>query len=238
MIRRCQMKSLAAVLALIVPIHATAAESLVDRLLRISGLTVAPQTRGPGDEGEAGNLWIVDLDRRASRALTADGGYRSPVFAPGGVIYALKAATIVRIPLDGGKPATVQKAAGALKLAGFDRTDADELLVLFESAAAGSPLGVVSLKTGRLTPLPYDAKSAEQRLMLEQVRAQDRVYGDTSLYTKTESKRGLSRNIEWTDVYLRRGAAAPQNISACDGMNCTQPALAPDGRNVVFVKTE
>jgi Tol biopolymer transport system component len=95
----------------------------------------------------------------------------------------------------------------------------------------------VSLKSGRVTALPYDAKSSDQRLMLEQVRAQDREYGDTLLYTKTESKRGLSRNIEWTDVYLRRGNTVPQNISACDGVNCTQPALSPDGRSVAFVKT-
>ena len=37
--------------------------------------------------------------------------------------------------------------------------------------------------------------------------AQDRVYGDTRAYTKTESKRGVSRTIEWTDVYLQRGTA-------------------------------
>ena len=74
--------------------------------------------------------------------------------------------------------------------------------------------------------------------MLERVRAQDRTYGDTFLYTRTESKRGLSRNIEWIDIYLRRGNAVAHNISVCDGVNCTQPALSPDGRSVAFVKTE
>jgi Tol biopolymer transport system component len=62
------------------------------------------------------------------------------------------------------------------------------------------------------------------------------VYGDTRVYTETESKRGLSRNIEWTDVYLRRSNAAPLNVSTCDGVNCIQPALSPDGRSVAFVK--
>ena len=56
------------------------------------------------------------------------------------------------------------------------------------------------------------------------------------VYSETESKRGLSRTIEWTDVYLRRGTAAPRNVSACDGVNCVQPALSPDGRSVAFVK--
>jgi Tol biopolymer transport system component len=28
----------------------------------------------------------------------------------------------------------------------------------------------------------------------------------------------------------------PQNVSGCDGVNCGQPALSPDGRRVAFVK--
>jgi hypothetical protein len=233
------LKFMVLALALTIPIYADAEESLVDKLLRVAGLTVAPQTRGPGDDAEAGNVWIMNLDRRTAKALTTEGGYRSPVFAPaGGGVYALKGGTIVRIALDGGNAVAVQKVSGAVKLVGFDRTSTDDLVVLLDTGTAGSPLGVVSLKSGKLTPLPYDAKSSDQRLMLEQVRAQDRAYGDAFLYTKTESKRGLSRNIEWTDVYLRRGSAAPQNISTCDGLNCTQPALSADGRSVAFVKTE
>jgi hypothetical protein len=29
-----------------------------------------------------GDIWIVDVDRRMARALTSEGGYRSPVFLP------------------------------------------------------------------------------------------------------------------------------------------------------------
>jgi Tol biopolymer transport system component len=54
---------------------------------------------------------------------------------------------------------------------------------------------------------------------------------------KTESKRGLSRTLEWTDVYLRRGCGTPQNVSACDGINWGEPALSPDGARVAFVKS-
>ena len=74
--------------------------------------------------------------------------------------------------------------------------------------------------------------------MLAQIRAQDRSYGDTTVYTKTETKSGLSRPIEWIDVFVKRGAAPPQNVSACDGVNCVQPALSPDGQRVVFVKVQ
>jgi hypothetical protein len=214
-------------------------DTLMDKLLRVAGLTAAPaQLRGPGDEVETGNIWIANLERRSASALTSDGGYRSPVFSPvDGSVYALKEDTVVRFPASNGKATAVQKVTGALKLVGFEGKNGDEIIVLVDSGAAGSPLGIVSLKSGRVAPLPYNANSEDQRRMLAQIRGQRRVYDDTSVYTKTESKRGLSRLIEWTDVYLRRGDAEPQNVSSCDGVNCVQPALSPDGRRLAFIKT-
>jgi hypothetical protein len=211
-------------------------ESLTARLLRIAGLTASPsQMRGLGDD-DPGNIWVASLERRASRPLTTDGGYRSPVFSADARIYALNGEMVVRIPVEGGRAAPLQKASGALKLIGFDVADADAVVVLLETAVGGSPLASLSLKGGGMTPLPYDRTSEDDRRMLAQVRAQNRVYGDTAVYTMTEAKPGLSRTIEWTDVYIKRGAAAPRNVSSCNGVNCTQPALSPDGRSLVFVK--
>jgi hypothetical protein len=212
-------------------------ETLIARLLRISGLTAAPsQMRGPADEVLAGNIWMVPIGGGAPRALTTDGGYRSPVFATDGTIYALKGDTLVRMPSQGGAMIRVQDAKGLVKLVGFDRSAPAELLVVLAQPAAG-PLGIVSLQTGRLTVLPSTQSPDEQRV-LAQARAQDRVYADTTLYTKTETRQGLSRVVEWIDVYVQRGATTPRNISQCDGVSCVQPSLAPDGRSVVFIKAE
>lgn len=215
---------------------AAAAESMVETLLRVAGLTASPaQMRGPGDEVEAGDIWVAVTGGGPAAALTSGGGYRSPVFTPGdGSIVALKGDALVRIPAGGGSAATVQRVTGVTKLVGFDARDADAIVVLLDSGAA--PLGVLSVKSGKVTPLPYDSKSDADRRMLAQVRGQERTYGDASVYVKTESKRGLSRAIEWTDVYLRRGNTPPQNVSGCDGVGCGQPALSPDGRRVAFVK--
>ena len=235
MIHRRFVKGMAVAAALAVPLGASA-ESLVDKLLRIAGLTAAPaQMRGPDEQVDAGRIWIANLERRTVSPVTPDGGYRSPVFSPtDGSIFALKGDTVVRIPPAGGQPTVLQRLTGAAKLVGFDGVNSDEIVVLLEGG--NSPLAVLSLKTGTVAALPYDATSAEQRRMLAQIRGQERIYGTTNVYVKTESKQGLSRAVEWTDIYVRRGAFPPQNVSRCDGENCAQPALSPDGRRVAFVK--
>ena len=212
------------------------AESLIEKLLRVAGLTAAPgQMRGPGDTVEFGDVWIASTDGAARNALTSGGGYRSPIFAPTGEsIYALKADALVRIPSAGGTATPLLSTAGIVKLVGFDGSNASALIVLLDSSTA--PLGILSLDSGKISPLPYDAKAERERLLLAQITGEERVYGDTRLYVRTETKRGISRIIEWADVYLQRGNLPAVNISACDGVNCAQPALSPNGRRVAFVK--
>src|SRR6476469_2611198 len=74
-------------------------EPLLSKLLRIAGLTAAPsQMRGPADNASVGDIWIASVDRRSARALTTNGGYRSPIFvndAP--VVLALRGNSVVRL---------------------------------------------------------------------------------------------------------------------------------------------
>src|SRR3974390_1313883 len=73
-------------------------EPLLSKLLRIAGRTAAPsQMRGPADNTAVGNIWIASVDRRSVRALTNEGGYRSPIFindTP--LVLALRGNTVVR----------------------------------------------------------------------------------------------------------------------------------------------
>src|SRR5215813_11936908 len=133
-----------------------AKESLIQKLLRIAGLTATPsQMRGPAETVSEGNIWIVQIDEGAPKPLTNDGGYRSPVFsAVDGMIYALKGNTIVRVPARGGVPEKVQTVPGVVKLVGFDPRTPNDIVVLFADSSP-APLGVVSLSDGKITRLPF-----------------------------------------------------------------------------------
>ena len=209
-------------------------ETLVQKLLRIAGLTAAPsQMRAPGDP-QPGDIWVASVQDRSPRALTTDGGYRSPIFAPtDAFIYALRNDAVVRIPAAGGAPASQGRAPNVVKLVGFD---GDDLVVLTDAPEPAPPLAVLSIKTGHISALPHDPKSSEELRLIAFVRGDERVYGETRVYTRTESRRGALRTMEWTDVYVARGTAEPVNVSACGGVDCSAPALSNDGRYVAYVK--
>ena len=215
-------------------------EPLLTKLLRIAGLTAAPsQMRGPADDAAVGNIWMVSIDRRDARALTSDGGYRSPIFLPNSsTLLALRGNAIVRLGSTGGNTSPLRMKVGVAKLAGVDSEDPSAVVVLLATPRAGSPLASVSLLDATATALPFDAADASQQRVLAQIRGQERTYQETTVYTRTETKSGLTRPIEWIDVFVKRGAAPPQNVSACDGVNCVQPALSPDRQSVAFIKLE
>ena len=230
-------RGLVAALVLSIPV-VTTAETLLEKLLRVAGLTAGPApTRSTTAAAVPGNIWVATTDTSAAKALTTDGGYTSPIISPDGRVYALRGGAVVRLPQETGAGVAVHQVRGALKLVGFDVKNPDDLVVLLEVSGAASPLGVLSLTSGRVTPLPYDAASEEQRRMVARIRSDERQYGTTGVYTNAESRRGPSRSLRWTDVYVRKGAAAARNVSKCDGASCGQPALSPDGRRVVFVKS-
>ncbi|HMJ84845.1 MAG TPA: hypothetical protein VK504_16805 [Vicinamibacterales bacterium] len=215
-------------------------EPLLTKLLRIAGLTAAPsQMRGPADDAAVGNIWMVNIDRRDARALTTDGGYRSPIFLPdSSTLLALRGNAIVRLGSTGGNTSPLRMKVGVAKLVGVDSEDPSAVVVLLATPRAGSPLASVSLLDATATALPFDAADASQQRVLAQIRGQERTYQETTVYTRTETKSGLTRPVEWIDVFVKRGAAPPQNVSACDGVNCVQPALSPDRQSVAFIKVQ
>lgn len=215
---------------------ASSAETLVEKLLRISGLSVAP---GQLRDGEAtpGSIWVCDIGGAMPVRWTSGGSFHSPVFGVSdGSVFALADQTLLRVPAALARPVALRSVRGVVKLVGFDRRAPDELIVLLDDGAA--PLAALSLATGTLTTLPFDRRASDQDLLLSQIRTQDRGQGDLRLLVRKQQRQGLSRTIEWTDVMVQRGPGEMRNLSRCDGIDCSQPALSPDAARVVFVKAD
>jgi hypothetical protein len=215
--------------------------SFIDKVLQFLGISDSPGTlKGPGDDLVKGQLWVVDLDSKHSRAATGSAGFRSPVFIPGSHdILALSGSDVWRIPAASSGAAKLYSVDAVTKLVAFSSRDPDKLLILQRDVAGGHPrVGLLSVSAGKVIPLSYDPASHQDLQMIEGLEGWTRTYGDTRVYVGRQSKPAMSGTIEWTDVFLTKGSQPAEDVSQCDGTNCGQPSMSPDGKLVVFVKAE
>jgi hypothetical protein len=217
-------------------------ETFWHKVLRVSGIAESPSTlKGPGDEVEHGQIWVAEIATGETRKLTDSGGFRSPVFMPGVKdILALKGTYVVRVSFPSGKVTNLYAVTGIRKLVGFSRDDPDQVLALIMPYDSSGHLGVafLSVSSRKLDPLSYDPLSREDQHMLEHLSAWDRDYGETSVFINQQTKSGMAGTLSWTDVFLKKGSNAPIDVSNCDGINCGQPSLSPDGKLLAFVRAD
>lgn len=216
----------------------TRAESFVDKMLRITGISATTGQQRPSSDVKEGDIWIISLSDKLKRSLTSGGGYRSPVFSSEDKeVLALQGEDIVQIPVSGGTVSPLYSVKGIMKLVGFDRTDPQRLLFIAEDDDDGRTLvGLITMTDGRISYLPYDSRSRDDRRMISHLKGWKRTVGDKTIYVETETKSGMAGHIEWTDVKLRQGGKLPQNLSRCDGTACGQPSISHDGGLVVFIR--
>jgi hypothetical protein len=215
---------------------AAPASELVGQLLSFFGISATPSQMKAPDVLVIGDIWIVDVSRDARTQLTRDGGYSWPVFDPNGArILTLKGTDLFEIPLDGGGARRLVPVPGIVKLIGFDREQADRVLVL--RADPNAEIAILSLATGQVTALAYDPRSSEGSTFLAHLHGEERAYGDTVLYARRESRTEVTGDVlEWTDVFVKEGDRRPRNVSRCDGVNCGQPSLSADRSRIAFVR--
>jgi hypothetical protein len=220
------------VACLLLPGPAARAQSWWDTVLRITGITATPsQLKGPEDDPAAGDVWVINLAQKTRQRLTFDGGYRSPLFLPGdAMLLALKGEAVVQMPRAGGEPVTRQTVPGVRKLVGVHHDDGDKVLLVLRRPE--QPLGLLSLRSGAVAPLPFSQSPEDQR-RYNHIVGWERVYGDTTLLVQEQPSQAT-----WTDIYLRRGNTPAENLSRCQNSTCSQPSLSHDGGLVAFIKSE
>jgi hypothetical protein len=182
---------------------------------------------------ESGEVWAIRISSFTVSQLTAVGGYRSPVFVPGGdSVLALRGADLVRITIVEPDPTVLFSLPHIVKLVGFSPNDPDNVLAVFEE----DRIGLVNLSTQKVMFIEHNA-SGEDRDMVNSLKAWERDYGGVCLFVKPAEELG-----GYMDVYIRdRGCEVKNqgrevNLSRCRVFNCGQPSLSSDSKRVVFVR--
>jgi hypothetical protein len=214
-------------------------ESFWDMLLRVAGVSATPGALRGTDKASSGDVWLAVVARKpVLQRLTQEGGYNSPVFdSQDKNILVLKGGDLFRLPAGGGPATKLRALSGVSKLVGLSRDDPDQLLVVVNNAQGLPSAALVSIRTGALTRLPHDPQSRNDQIMIAHLAGWERVYGDTRLYMESNEKEGAGGNvIEFSDVYVKRGADSPANLTNGNGLSSGQPSLSADGRQVVFIR--
>jgi hypothetical protein len=208
--------------------------SLIERLLRITGLALAPgQLRGPEDA--VGSVWVVDVRGTTPPVRwTQASVYRSPVFAADGrSLYALQDDRLVRLDAPGRAPVALQRLPGVRKLVGLAE---GELLLLRQDLR--QPLAALPLATPGAEPrlLPIDPDAEDARRLLGRMRGESRGTEQFTVGPQRQQREGTAGRIEWHDIVLQpRAGGAARNLSRSDGIDCAQPALDARAERLAYI---
>ena len=215
--------------------------SFTEKLLKFLGIADSPGTlKGPGDEVSSGELWLADLQAKTTRPLASGEGYRSPIFLEGNKdLLVLRGTEVMQVSIAGGEGKSLYSVQGILKLVGASSEDTARVLILLRDQAGGRPrVGLLTVSTGAVVPVPYDPASGQDLQMVETLAGWSRTYGNRHVYVQKQHKQALSGTVEWHDVLFQADSQPPVDVSDCDGVNCGQPSLSPDGHWLVFVRAK
>lgn len=131
------------------------------------------------------------------------------------------------IPLSGGVPVKkLYKLTSATKLVGLSSDDSDQLLVIGKDLQQHDPLvALLSIGSGKVTVIPHNPQSNEDRIMLGHLAGWERVYGDTRLYTERNEKGSRRDDDRLHRCVLEAGERCPDQpykLESC----IEQPAFA------------
>ena len=217
-------------------------ESFWQRVLRLTGISAMPSTKGLPGEAAGGDLWVATADGASRLRLTRDGGYQSPIFdAEGGAVLALREGKLVRVSTAGFlDPEPLFAVPGVVRLVGVDREAPGQVVVLTRTAEGATDVGLLDLADRQVHSLGTGAKPAEVDEFDEVKDAVAKLAHWDRTWQVGEPPRGVSLTVRaagrGSDVLCQEGGAAAVDVSRCAGDRCGQPALSADGRKVVFVR--
>jgi hypothetical protein len=220
---------------ILLPVHRIVAEgdSFLATLLRFTGITATPSTVKGNDNFMIGDIWLAQVSAAKASApqkITTDGSYHSPLWIPGSQsILAMKGDKLVQLNVQGKEEKIRYTLTNNTVLLGFDKQDESRILVLQRPLT----VGIFTLANGQITPLPYNDNNPKEREAFAQLRKDFRRYDSVNVSVndkKQPSSKGY-RSVYTILIELLSG----EDISISCPSACSQPALAADGRQLLFI---
>jgi len=218
----------------ILPFNQATAEgdSFLAALLRFTGITATPSTVRGNDNVIEGDIWLVQIGEAETsepRKITHNGTYHTPLWIPGSQsILAMKGDKLVRLNAQGIEEKMLHTLTDNTVLLGFDKNDANRLLVLQESI-----VGILTLGNGQITTLPYDNKNPEERDAFDQLRSGFRDYETAQVSIENQSKVDPQGHFKPVNtIHIKLGK---KDISITCPSACSQPAFAKNGQQLLFI---
>jgi hypothetical protein len=208
-------------------------QGLLRKLAGLLGLPSAPTQLRSEDPNVSGDIWMIPLSGGTKMRVTAEGNYRSPVFAPDGKsLFALRGDTLVRIALAGHAVREVARAPGVSRLAGIVPDRPNDLVMLVVDAGR-LHIETLDLISRRRSVMSHDPKDPRDALVLAYLASDAREYGNVRL---TVAEQHTSFRV-WKDVFVQMGEQPLVNLTNGQGTSSRQPALSPDKTLVAYVNT-
>jgi hypothetical protein len=233
MSRDCFNKIILLCTLVLLPLHDVMASTFVEVLARFTGISSTPSAV-KGTTFPEGNLWLSEIDKSGdykAKPITSDGTYQSPLWISGNKILAVKENNkLVQLEIDGSKERILHTFSDFTILAGFDKNDANSILILQDSGPA-----VISLTSGQITLLSYDKKenSKDSDALARLKRINSRHYGNMQVFVEERGEVGArGRGKKSNKIHVEMDKK--KMVIPCP-VDCTQPALSEDGRLLVFV---
>ncbi|MEY4764955.1 MAG: hypothetical protein RI907_1628 [Pseudomonadota bacterium] len=206
--------------------------SLIERLLQITGLSLAPgQLRGLADV--RGDVWVASLagDTEPVR-WTQGGGLVSPVFDEQGRVYVVSEDWLLRLDAPLARPKRLVQLPDVRKLIGVS---AGEVIYLRRNNA--HPVGAWPVRGGAPTVVPLDVQAAHAARVLGKMRSEGRATPAFRLQLEVQSREDELGVTQWHDLVLQPADGGPaRNLSHTDGLDCAQPAIEPAGKRVAWIQ--
>jgi len=226
------------------PTPAPQPPSAWSRLLSVLGISATPRSQKDVERsGVTGKIVVARLDAGfeplGQRDITDAGGFRWPVFLPGGEqVLALRGDTIVRVSVQQRTVEDVAEVKGVIKLVGVNADKPDEVLLLFDADRDNCPVvGLFSITNKQLTPVPYGRTDLDDA-WINTLMGSERTYPKEGVtLVEVEERLRESPRESWFNVYLRIGAREV-NISGCEKVKCLQPSFVNPPRMVAYIREQ